>query len=312
MCKIMVASGMKIETEVDSVKFDTFLKTAAAELTQYDSDGFGYVAMGTTGMFGERWLCTDEAFDRPSMKPEDASFYEAFGNAVKFNPARMYNSFGTKPTNWIGVTSILLHARASTNTVSIENTHPFVKDGTAVIHNGVISNANEFKLELSTCDSEAILQSYLSNKIATNPENMDMVGYELQGWYAVAVLTDKYLDIFKEQSSSLVVSRNKELGTLFCTKSEILNKSLVLCGYGATHTHEVNSGHLIRLNPVTGEVIRTMEFDCASLYLNAASPNCRNGWQNENEDYNTTDEAYEDMKGIKGWEAFAAKHRSRK
>jgi hypothetical protein len=62
-------------------------------------------------------------------------------------------------------TDVLVHARASTNTKSLENTHPFARAGAYLVHNGIVSlGEKDVALQAKATtdnDTELILKAYL-------------------------------------------------------------------------------------------------------------------------------------------------------
>ena len=118
MCKIVVFTNV---SEVK--KIDKLIDVVSGELAKYESDGFGYAIEGTNGVFGERSLETDNF--KSSMGRKTLSF-----NWL----TELNNSFGVKSkVNGAAI----FHGRTSTNDVNILNTHPIVKNGHYLIHNGV-------------------------------------------------------------------------------------------------------------------------------------------------------------------------------
>lgn len=269
MCKIMAFAGIKPEKAAEAEKF---IQRAAEELSSAtDKDGFGYAGMDKSGtIYGERWLNPRNAFkERDSMTNEEKETMTKFGTAV-VRSREQYNFFGNRDhTNTV---AYLLHARFSTNTVCIENTHPFVVedkngDQLALIHNGVISNTKTLKNYTSSCDSECILNSYSDAAIDMQPDNVQSVVDELRGSFAVAVMGRDgagvpYLDIFKNDRASLVMVKIKELDCLvFCTTLQIVETVARFLNYTLEYNFWVTPGHLIRLNAETGDIMSITGFD---------------------------------------------------
>jgi hypothetical protein len=76
---------------------------------------------------------------------------------------------------------LLVHARISTNSISLDNTHPFVNDAYSLVHNGIIDNEGEQYEQKSTCDTEHALH-HLTTKGAQG-----MVA-NVSGYYAIGAL----------------------------------------------------------------------------------------------------------------------------
>jgi hypothetical protein len=223
MCKLLMIAGLTEDKQAAAYRF---MLAALPGLTKDDKDGVGYAAsaIGSGDLFGERWLKPAAAFKRRSpLSERDIAAQEAFGLAVEVEES--YNAFGdiTRPFS-----SIVLHTRMATCGVNLANVHPFVSEDTALAHNGVISNPEKFKRHLSTCDSEAILSSYLECGVDQVSDSIQETAGALEGYYACGVLArdrdeERILDIFKSDGASLCVAWVKQLNTwVFCTRPEIL------------------------------------------------------------------------------------------
>lgn len=262
MCKIMTVIGIENGKE-DKLK--KFVEAATPYLTASDSDGFGYVAVNEQGMFGERWLDVDKAWElRQAKTLFEAQIEEEMNGSVFF--AESYNRFGDVVENLKGVTSICLHARMSTNSISMQNTHPFVLKDTALIHNGVISNSHMFKNTLSTCDSEAILTQYLKLGVREDSFRVQQLSDSLTGYFACAVVTKIdngwIVDVFKDSTAELVFAVIPELGNakVYCTEESILRLACLKAGFASPKVYLVKSGYLNRFDAVTGECLETVKF----------------------------------------------------
>lgn len=261
MCKILAMAGIKLENLENAWKF---IHEASDKMTFHpERDGVGYAAMTAAGsLFGERWVDPKDAF-KNRYEPSEAEnaalrdFGKAFVRSVE------YSRFGEFAPELM--TSIILHSRYATSPKGLVNTHPFVKDGVALIHNGVVTNERELKYEMSSCDSEGILHAYLDDEVSRDPQNIEYVAQAVQGSYACAVLgTDAdsaYLDIFKNEVTSLVACRIKELDTIvFCTNMEIINRTCAALHFTVEFSFWVRGGYLLRLNQNTGAVKGVYEF----------------------------------------------------
>lgn len=266
MCKLMMMCGIP---ESKSNLAAKFIRKSLPFMTKNDQDGLGYVALGDDGIFGERWLDVDTAFkSRRRYTPNQEHINKFFGNAVS-GAYENYTSFGK--VNLSKARTILFHTRYATNTKNMANTHPFVIDDTALIHNGVILNDDDImkfheESRISTCDSEAILQEYLANDVRKDAKDIQMVADMLDGWYACGLITkdqkDKYIvDIFKCRNSSLFVGLVPELESfVFCTEIGILQETAKAMRMNVTAYDEIVGGKLIRLDATTGDRIDLVEF----------------------------------------------------
>lgn len=261
MCKIMMMAGIKAD-KVD--KAWKLVRAALKPMSERDDDGVGYAVAVDGRISGERWLSPKAAFKvRNRVSPDDAALSATLGDAVDVSES--YNSFGN-PADAARAQAIIFHTRMATCATGIENTHPFVQGETALIHNGVISNASTLTNVTSTCDSECILNEYIARDVAGNPSAMDAVADAMQGYYACAVLTNvehaQVLDIFKDDRAHLVVGRVKELDCfVFCTTEAILRDACKRAKMTLLNCHAVKAGYLIRLDAKTGASVGVTEFD---------------------------------------------------
>jgi len=248
-----------------------FTKLMAVQMSPGNSDGIGYMAVTSDGeLFGERWHNNSEAFnnrpvtDTPSKEELTiANKYEGF--LVSEKPPVRYNKFGV--INEDSMSAIALHTRMATSGKQFINTHPFVRGKTALIHNGVISNADDFKLIQSTCDSEVILNEYVEKKVTNSPEKIQMVADKLEGYYACAVLTEtkKYgyvMDIFKDSRARLSAAYIRDMGIMVFSTS--IDDILTVCnkmGMEISYKYSVKDGILLRLSRLTGDPLLTQKFN---------------------------------------------------
>lgn len=258
MCKILSVIGIN---NVPVKRLSEFLRVASTVLSTDDKDGFGYAAVNSSGLFGERWLNNRDAFRVRDNTDYIARIMRELLGTVSLPST--YNAFGNTE-GFSTATSMLLHARKSTNTVNIENTHPFVIGESALIHNGVVSAAS-VKNELSTCDSELIAQLYAKHGVGSVPDNIHSVAQDLSGWYACAVLskTDSgyIVDIFKDAKADLNYAQIPELGNahVYSTSRVQLMKICKQLRFKTPHIFDVNHNTFIRFNALTGAVISAVE-----------------------------------------------------
>ena len=249
-----------------------FIRKMAKEMSGFsDDDGLGYAAIDGEGkLFGERWFSPKEAFlnreEKGMIAEEVIKRYKGF---VK-GKLSVYNNFGDVHDK--SLRSIMLHARNATNEKSLRNTHPFVIDGTALIHNGVISNDDMLIKKISSCDSEVILNEYLRLNVVNNIKKIDEVAARLNGYYAVGVMGKQkngrlILDVFKDSVARLRGYFIKELDTIVFTtpgQSDNYGPIQTVCremNLTIIEEFELEDGVLLRLDAMTGETIDSFIFD---------------------------------------------------
>lgn len=264
MCKNMMVVGFK-PTKDNYKKLWDFLIAATPAMTLGDKDGVGYAALSPSGLWGERWVNPNDAWTyRKAFSDKDRSLKEEFSGTLIGN-AR-YNKFGISEPD--ETYAVLFHSRMSTNTVSIQNTHPFIRDNTALIHNGVIRNhdAKHFEKLSSTCDSEVILNDYLKQEVANNPSNIKALGENLEGYYACGILSEdkdanQFLDIFRGGSATLWACWVKQLDAMvICTKKDIIVTALKSLEWNCGSFFEIKDEVMIRINAKTGQFMSKHDF----------------------------------------------------
>lgn len=266
MCKIMTIAGINDTNREKAVEF---IKDIAKQMSFQNTDGLGYAAVTTDNkLFGERWLNNREAFEtrEPITETESGILREYFPFLVK---ELKYNSFGDIELDKIA--AITLHTRMATSSKQFFNTHPFIENETTLIHNGVINNDDKIlkgKKKQSTCDSEALLRLYIDNNVAKKPSNIQSLADKVDGYYACAVIArDKhnqfFVDVFKDGRADLSAAYLKGLGLIVvATKlGDIEDVIRQTAGVDIETTFTVNYGCLIRMNPITGKVLKIQKFD---------------------------------------------------
>lgn len=268
MCKILVIPEVKAETVKDAWKF---IEKITPKLSSYNNDGLGYAAFDSQfELFAEKWLKNWQAYNRGMWSDEDIYLVDILGyDNVKEEP--QYESYGTIKRD--DIRSIVLHARKATCGVSLENVHPFIKHDTALIHNGMVYNHADLKKEMSTCDSETILQEYIDYNVSEDPEQIHGVIESIKAYFACAVLTkdDKgnpVLDIFKSPGADLHCTYVSELKTIvFSTAKTDLEETIKDLGWKVNTIFEFNDDVYIRFDLLTGKKVATFAIDSDETYV---------------------------------------------
>lgn len=207
MCKIFAM------TNVSQVKvtndFLNKVKDAVCKVT--DKDGFGYAFNTVDGqIWGER-----------TTEPNK---FEPLGKVINSKTNQLpivrktMNQFG--PIGHDDNASFIAHGRFSTNTVNLDNTHPFMNDSIALIHNGVVYDPLKAVQDLKTdCDSEILLKLWEQNGI-------NSIEKYASGYYAIALL-DKLgqLHIVRDDRASLYMTYSPTVDSyLIATTTDILKE----------------------------------------------------------------------------------------
>lgn len=211
MCKLLAV--LDIEDEDLAL---SFTELAVKPMTENDKDGLGTIKVGPDGVGVARWRYPK---DFPHTKTP-GPFLEKYKDLIE----PVYNTEG--PTSQTGLWALGVHSRMATCGKTLQNTHPFVKEDLALIHNGVITNHAGIKKTLSSCDSEALLTKYLEHDVKNNFENLQLVCDDVTGWYAFMVFSkDGYVDIVRDDRTSLYFAHVEDIGTVFATTEGIIKSA---------------------------------------------------------------------------------------
>jgi predicted glutamine amidotransferase len=268
MCKVLVIPKVNEATKDKAI---AFVYAMGEEMSSGNSDGMGYAAVDKDGnLFGERYSINREFYNRhkevenPIVKKMLGGFAKSITKTTVLD--RDYSKFGDEP-NLDKMVAITLHARMATSEKIHKNTHPFVDKDTSLIHNGVIRNDKDFDLKLSTCDSEAILISYLKNKVNINPyENLNNMSSELVGYYVSAVFSRdskgvRVLDLFKANNNRLCATYIYDLDTVVFASSEFdVKKVCKELGFKFDTPMDMDDAIFLRMIPGTLEVTERYSF----------------------------------------------------
>jgi predicted glutamine amidotransferase len=192
------------------VKVNRFLISSInEELCKTDDDGFGYAILSEDGKIGGERTLKPEKF----IPLENTETKRTYSLPIV---TKVKNTFGTIDRK--NPKSMIAHGRWSTNTVNLENTHPFVNDTTALIHNGVVQNSGTTKLDLKTdCDTEILLRFWEQGGMVDVEKNVS-------GYYAMAVLeTNGKLHIVKDSRADLHYTYSRSIDSfIFATTATII------------------------------------------------------------------------------------------
>lgn len=245
-----------------------FLHTIAPKMASSNRNGMGYAAMTEHGLYGERWVRPEDAFKyRKVWEEKDQEIKDMFQGTLEGNPR--YNYFlENKETYGAPPFAVIMHARMATiGEPALRNTHPFINNGTALIHNGGISNHEEKHLKkfTSECDSETILNSYIENEVNIKPDNILNVSKDIMGGYACGVLTHDelgipVLDIFRNHPM-LWAMHVKELDAMvFCTSSQDVIDTVKELKWKIGSIFKMKDDTMLRLDARTGKFLSNHSF----------------------------------------------------
>lgn len=265
MCKVLIIPGIKKEFRANAIRF---VKEMGKDMSSGNNDGLGYAAIDEEGkLFSERWFRNVEAFG--GYTGEGIKLLEemkaGFETSIGILPSETTKMGDPDLDKMVAIT---LHTRAATTEKCMKNVHPFIYPDRdiSLIHNGIINNDKDFNLEISTCDSEAILQAYLKNKVNTDPNGVREMAQSLRGYYACGVFArdeegKRILDVFKGNHANLYAHEVKELGTyLFSTSEHDVQTVCNRLGFTKGPSVRVKEGFLFRIDPFTGRKLTMQDF----------------------------------------------------
>ncbi len=268
MCKLLIMTGI-----TEGRVAEEFMRRMAVPMSKTNNHGIGYAAVAGDGeLFSERWLINEQFMTTENvMVPAIAEELQAYVKRLPEGALETnYSTLGT--INFDDVRSVTMHTRFATCGRQFMNTHPFIYNDTSLIHNGVISNAfssgHYYKgldvNKISTCDSEAALQTYLSQGIDHDTtkakEWLDM----LSGGYAFGILArnqqgNRVLDVVRG-TSRLYCMEIEGLGIVFTTDDD--DAKAVVKEMNLTFIKEpffLAADQMVRYDAITGEMLENVD-----------------------------------------------------
>lgn len=175
MCKLFILSNV---SKLTPKQLSRILKSSSQIMGKTDKDGFGWAMLNGNSFVGERCLepeyFENRFFNNGTIPSQFKPIFETWEA----------NAFGKLPRAAEYSGGLIVHARISTNTISLTNTHPFVNSDYALVHNGIVDNVGPAYEQRTTCDSEHALEHLTTGGIDS------MVG-GISGYYAVGALNRK-------------------------------------------------------------------------------------------------------------------------
>lgn len=267
MCKLLIMTGI-----TEGLVAQEFLKRMATPMSKTNAHGIGYSAVGPDGeLFSERWLNNDQFFDtKDVMTPSVAKKLESYAHRLPAGALDSnYGKFGN--VDFTDVRSVTMHTRFATCGREFANTHPFIDEDTSLIHNGTIRNAFTSHYskgldvnKVSTCDSEAALQTYLSQGVNLDTAKAKAWLDLLSGSWAFGILArnqqgNRVLDVIRG-ISMLYYMEVDGIGKIFTTDDD--DAKGVIKDMGLTLTKEpilVATDEMYRYDAITGEFLEKVD-----------------------------------------------------
>lgn len=219
MCKIM-AITKKAAAVINRKQKDTILTLTADLFGDTERDGFGWAAWTSAGLYGERYIDPDNFSGLDTLSGRVSKHRPSLFRAIEAGEIGSVGELGSL------IGPIIIHGRTSTNDVKLVNTHPFIKNGWALVHNGVVSYDGPDRPLRSTCDSEHIINTYAYGR--GHQEWKDT----LSGYAATATITPKGgLIIAKDDAARLYFAKVGD-GYIFATCGHHITEVCDAAGVG--------------------------------------------------------------------------------
>lgn len=204
MCKLLLfTNASKITLNND------FLRVAQKHMTIVDKDGFGYAVQDVNGnVYGERTLDATSSF---RMKINSTVI-----DTMPFITKRS-NTFGTKVKK---AKALMIHSRLSTNTVNLQNTHPFYDQlsNVTLVHNGIVRDSHVKPIAVNTNnDTEILFNYWLADR------GLERIEKNVSGYYALGIFDDNRMHVIKDDTASLYTTWCITLDSfIFATTTSII------------------------------------------------------------------------------------------
>lgn len=280
MCKLLIVTGIQ-----DSPMALEFMRRMSVPMSKTNAHGIGYTAVDSKGeMFSERWHNNYSFMDYDTiMTPSVAKKLAAYANRLPVGAlSPNYSKYGNIDFN--DMKTLTMHTRWATCGREFANTHPFIDGDTSLIHNGSIRNADYLKVnKISTCDSEAALQTYISEGVALDSKQAKKWLNILTGSWAFGILSRgidnlRLLDVVRG-TSSLYYMEIEGVGKVFATDSD--DVKLVAKDMNLTFTMTpgyVSMDTMYRFNAVTGDLIEEVDIKAKVVTTGyTGNPNWQHG-----------------------------------
>jgi predicted glutamine amidotransferase len=173
MCKLAGWTSSK-DHPLTRANADLALRAAHAVIAKTERDGFGYAQASSSGLRGKYVRPSEfKSLDGlPNMYQRAGKAAEAFSTTFRTSHEGSY-----KPDK-----HMIVHGRTATCGISLENVHPFRRNGWTLAHNGVIgySGSDPSKAHSKvTCDSQHLLICMADNTptLKRKEDLKDITGY---------------------------------------------------------------------------------------------------------------------------------------
>ena len=261
MCKIFTMTNASLVNDINGLLALARDALCAAN----DRDGFGYSISGKGHLFTEK---TVNPFDLVPGTNQSRSKTNRL--PIVYQNTVQSGLMPKKPQY------LIAHGRMSTNTVSLDNTHPFVSDDNQIslIHNGVVNDEGNIKVR-TDCDSEIMLRYFEAGGIPAIEQNVT-------GYYALAIIdqTTGILHIVRDDRATLYIAWSDTVQSyLIATTKEIILR--IAKGQGwvieapeliVSNTHTQFTGNSVVWESITPRICEALDSKASLAFGERADP----------------------------------------
>lgn len=245
MCKLFAITNT---SKIKPKQLEKITKSVENTMS-YEKDGLGITVLHKDGSIaGRKYLKTQAASvlnkpdtTSPISKPHSLELGEFNANAIQ---------------------SMIIHGRTSTNSVSLTNTHPIVKHGLWLSHNGVVEDSGPKYNMTTSNDTEHIVE-----RIAT--QGLEAIEKHISGYYACLYFKEhsKMLHVFRDSIAPLYIALVPKLETyIIATTEELIENACNAINVLSEVIEEVDDNVYFEVNGLDFNNIKQFEPKGRSAY----------------------------------------------
>ena len=204
MCKLFSINNT---SKLTKNQLENVVKTVENAM-KVEKDGFGITALHNNGHIAARkYLKTYEASILKDSSPWTPVSKKSYQDIGKIFPD--------------DITSLILHGRTSTNSVSLINTHPIIKNDHFLSHNGVVEDSGPKYIPTTSNDTEHIVE-----RLTT--QGLSAIEKYISGYYACMYFKkgSDSLHIFRDNIATLHIGYSEDLESYILATTQDLIKQV--------------------------------------------------------------------------------------
>ncbi len=220
MCKLAYASNL---SKLGLKRKQNLFNTAQKIMTQSDKSGYG---VATKSINGD--IQTKKTLNVTELITQDLSI------------PKFCKPISSGDLNVSKVNEVIFHARTSTNSVSIENTHPFVIGSTVLCHNGVLDYHGENYSKKTDNDTEDL--TYHFDKF-----HLTNIDKAFTGYAAFIAFKNDSTYIVRDNTATLFYSYSNSLDCHFFGTTKNIVSELIQASGVKSKILEVDANQYIEI-----------------------------------------------------------------